>query len=147
MTQEEMGSIEKLVRRKDATNDDGTVNVEVFDWFEDGDVVTIEFLTPTMDKKEETMAFPQSGKELKENKFYQIVDGCNIPLRNAEMLEGEIIKSTGPPNWKLVTEEKVSRKEKTVDWISSLSIDEFVALTWTGIVLLFTFTTFLYVIL
>jgi hypothetical protein len=89
----ELSSIERLARREARTNDDGTVEVEVFDWHEADGEVTVEFLTPINDKKSETMAFPQAGAALTDYKFYRLLQDCGLSVRNAELLEGRSLRA------------------------------------------------------
>lgn len=94
-------------RISEATNDDGTVDVEIEDITKNGDEATIEFKTPWLETKEETMDWP---KYVDEN--YKIVRICQETVGSFEavqQLEGHSIRAD-PETWEIVTHEKPDEK-------------------------------------
>jgi len=146
-SENELSSIEKLVRTEARTNDDGTVQVEILDWNEKSGTVTVEFLTPINDRKKERMPFPQPGGNLHEYKFYRILKSHSIPMRKAELLSGKVVnakpKSSG--SWEIVApkEESVisTTKEKIAGFIKNINLKNalsvIISLMWIFILFMF----------
>lgn len=116
-SENELSSIEKLVRTEARTNDDGTVQVEVLDWSEESGTITVEFLTPINDRESERMPFPQPGGNLYEYKFYRILQSHSIPMRKAELLSGKMVnaKQKRSGKWEIVApknESVISKSNK-----------------------------------
>lgn len=138
---EELSSIEKLVRREERTNSDGTVRVEIFGWEENEGRVTVEFLTPTNDKKEEVMEFPKAGGDLEQYKFYRLLQECDLSMRNAVLLEGETVNArVEGNNWVLDCDESPSLVEKTGSVLNRAiprkPVETAIAAVWTSIFVL-----------
>jgi hypothetical protein len=91
---DELNSEEKLQRRIDATRDDGLVEVEILDWTEEDDQVTVDYLTPSNDEKTDTMPFPQAGNKLEQYRFYQLLAMHDLEMRGANRLDGKIVPAT-----------------------------------------------------
>lgn len=127
MSDDELSSVERLVRIEEATNEDGTVEVEIFDWDENDGKVTVEMITPTNDKVSEQMPFPKPGGNLEQYKFYRLVRDAGLTMRNVELLEGKKFdceveyKNTDyngnkVADWKLVTENPPTLRERVTPY-------------------------------
>jgi len=125
---QELSAQEKLIRREERSNDDGTINVEIHRWYEEDGEVTVEFITPTNDLETDTMEFPKAGGDLEEFKFYRLLQYCDLSVRNADMLEGEMVKASYEDfgdMWQIECEreESLSTKlQRNFEFISKISI-------------------------
>lgn len=124
----DMSVADKLYQVSEATNGDGTVDVEVADWGEKMNdrgnpmgKLYIRFITPTGETKSEKMAFPE--RDDPEYKFVRVVEQMGLSLRAAmmeaakdedtDMLEGETVKAD-PDDWTLVAPEPEPWYERVV---------------------------------
>lgn len=78
---------QKLYRVEEMTNGDGSFEVEVIDWWEEGDNIIVEGQTAWGDRDREKMDFPKSDDPEK-YKFVRIVNECGYPLSQAEAIRG-----------------------------------------------------------
>lgn len=110
----EMSSVDKLVSVEEQTNDDGTVNVTIDSWEEtDGGGINVSYVTPTGDVKTDQMGFPQPGEELERCKFYQLLQEADLSMRNADLLEGSIVRARlSGGGWSLVADPPKTKKEQ-----------------------------------
>lgn len=130
---EELSSMEKLRRKEKATNDDGTVNVEIHQWTEtNNDAIKIEYFTPTNDYKSETMPFPKAGDNLEDYKFYRVLENQDLSLSNADLLEGKTVKSTGDSAWNLAVKPKEPPTYiKYLQQISKITHTQIISFIWS----------------
>jgi len=113
---EELSSAERLVRIEEASNEDGSVEVEILGWEEEDGVVTVEMITPVGDVETEEMPFPEPGHDLTEYKFYRMLQEADLSIRNAELLQGEVFDAA------VISEDyKTERWEIQLDKSSSIT--------------------------
>lgn len=118
MSEQELTDIDRLVETEDRTNPDGTVNVTIEDWERSGDDVIVEF--ELIDSTHtERMPWPEPGGDLTRNKFYRLVQGAGLEMRNADLLSGGAARAqhvnTNSYDWKLVATEEKSMSELTAE--------------------------------
>lgn len=107
---------DELYQISEATNSDGTVDVEVYDFNKkdrgDQSQVEVLFRTPTGDKKSETMEWPR--KDSADYKFVRVCRNTVGGLNGAEWLktDGARIKAD-PDNWEIKAD--LSRKRQAID--------------------------------
>lgn len=93
----------EAIRLSEATNDDGTVDVNVTDVHREDDVVVIEFQTPLDETKQEEMPWPDI-----EDDTYKIVRICEATVGSFSGL-GEIENfniRAHPDDWEIVVKNK-----------------------------------------
>ena len=81
---------ERLYHVQESTNDDGTINVEISDWYDEGDVILIEYQLPTGQYESERFTFPQRATD--EYELVRLAEGCGYSLVNLDQLVGERVK-------------------------------------------------------
>jgi len=115
--QRDLNPTDELVRINEATNEDGTIDVEIFDWSKDGDTVTVRFLTPTNDLKTEQMDWPKAGEKFDGYTFTKLLRYCDLSVQNAELLNGSVVParmvegSTGE-NWYIDIPDETTLRER-----------------------------------
>ena len=124
----ELSSVDKLVQIDESTTDSGLVRVEITEWEEDGDHVIVTFATPTGDLKTERMLFPEPGDSLEQNKFYRIIQSCDLSMRNADMLVGEtVLASKKNDQWTIEVQQEIPVIERMLQSIATIN---FPSLKW-----------------
>lgn len=94
---------DKMHRISDATNTDGTVDVEIFSYEEvhPEEGVRVTFMTPTGEQKEEVMTFPK-----RDDQSYKFVRLCNNTVGSLNAAEYLNIDSptarADPDSWELI---------------------------------------------
>lgn len=97
---------DELYEISEATNKNGTVDVEIFDFDkdkDDADEVRVKFYTPTMQVRSETMAWPK--KDDPKYKFVRICNDTVGGLKGANFIktDGATIEAD-PDTWEIVAE-------------------------------------------
>jgi len=102
--EQEFSISDELYEISEATNRDGTVDVEIYDFEKlenvDPPQVSVKFYTPTGDKKSEAMNWPI--RDTASNKFVRICRETVGSLSAAKFLkqDGAIVKAN-PENWEI----------------------------------------------
>lgn len=116
---------DELYEISEATNSDGSVDVEIFDFEKtsNGEKVKVWFHTPTMDKRSEKMKWPRNDSN--EYKFVRLCRKTVGGLNGAEWLkqDGASI-SADPDDWTINA--RLNRRERVKSFISKRTIDEFI---------------------
>lgn len=115
---------DELYEISEATNSDGTVDVEIYDFEKvtegyDHPRVTVFFRTPTLDKKSEMMEWPR--KDSPEYKFVRICEKTVGGLNAANFIkkDGAIIKAD-PDDWTI--EADMSRRGRYLHNLKDMTI-------------------------
>lgn len=145
--EEEFTVTDELYQITEATNKDGTVDVQIYDWRkieQNGEPkVVVRFYTPSMEPKSETMDWPTMDSL--DNKFVRICENAGVGLKGADWLktDGAEIRAD-PDTWTLVTE--LPRRYRLKRYIEDLSIADLSAygvfIAAVGIAVIATFLFF-----
>jgi len=129
---------DKMHRISDATNTDGTVDVEIFSYEEvhPEQGVRVTFMTPTGEQKEEVMTFPK-----RDDQSYKFVRLCNNTVGSLNAAEYLNIDSptarADPDSWELIAPR--SRRKILTDKIASTTpstvVTAFLMIIGTGALL------------
>lgn len=120
-SQKEFTVTDELYEISEATNSDGSVDVEVFDFEKsaDGESVKVWFHTPTMEKKSETMDWPRNDSNT--YKFVRLCRKAVGGLNGAEWLKQDGAKiRADPDNWELRA--SLTRGERIKQQASNLTL-------------------------
>ena len=115
---QEITAQEELYHIQESTNDDGTVDVEIYAWKKDEydnlsstrnhePEVTVEFQLPTVETETERMPWPDKATD--DYKFVRLVRQCGFDLASAEQIKGETVRYDGE---QLIVPKTKSLKEK-----------------------------------
>ena len=119
----EFSITDELYEISEATNNDGTVNVSIYDFkkVNDGDSVQVHFHTPTMAKQHETMDWPR--KDDTKYKFVRICRKTVGSLSGAKFLKTDGAEiAADPDEWEI--DAKLTLKQKITGQIRNLSAKE-----------------------
>ena len=123
--EQEFGVTDELYEISEATNSDGSVDVEVFDFekSEDGESVEVWFHTPTMEKQSETMDWPR--KDSSKYKFVRLCRKTVGGLNGAEWLkqDGATIRAD-PDEWEIQAD--LTRRARVKQNILNVTIGKIV---------------------
>lgn len=127
--EEEFTVTDELYQITEATNKDGTVDVQIYDWSkidQNGEPkVVVRFYTPSMEPKSETMDWPTI--DTLDNKFVRICETVGVGLRGADWLktDGAEIRAD-PENWTIQTH--LPARYRVKRYISQLSVGDLIAM-------------------
>lgn len=109
----ELSDTDRLHAISQATNDDGTIDVELHDFnrSEADDMVSVEFLTPDGDLESEVMPWPKEDSE--DYKFVRIFDQTGYGIISAkEACEQSITVKAEREPWRLHAPHTYTRRER-----------------------------------
>lgn len=127
--EEEFTVTDELYQITEATNKDGTVDVQIYDWSkidQNGEPkVVVRFYTPSMEPKSETMDWPTM--DTLDNKFVRICETVGVGLRGADWLktDGAEIRAD-PGGWVIQT--RLPARYRVKRYISQLSFADLVSM-------------------
>lgn len=136
MSDSKLSVLDKYARRQEATNPDGTINVEILDWEENGDEhIRFKFLTPSNDVKQESMKIPEAGADLESYKLHQLLEYLGLNVQTIDLAEGETVPANKRgSSWSLAPDASITktRTERALEISKNLdfrNVAQFV-ITW-----------------
>ena len=109
----ELSDTDRLYNISNATNDDGTIDVELTDFnrSEADDMVSVEFLTPNGEVESEVMPWPKEDSE--EYKFVRIFNQTGYGIISAEeACENNVTVKAERDPWRIHAPHNYTRRER-----------------------------------
>lgn len=111
---DEIGPGEELYLLSQATNEDGTINVRIYDWgkavVENEEIAEVRFMTPSGDIEHEHMAWP--SRDDPQYKFVRICNQYGTGVVDPDAIETQLVPAVEEDgDWELRVERERSLKE------------------------------------
>lgn len=124
--QVELDPEEELYHLQESTNEDGTINVEITEWYKKqnkarGEYVFIKFKLPSLKEDSVKMDWPKEASN--DWEFVRLVNSLGYTLSSVNQIEGEKVKydreneSIVVPNYMSRTERLRSGAEKELEYL------------------------------
>jgi len=122
MSEIELAPEQELKKSAEALNEDGTVDVTILDWQKTGSNVKVTYRTPTMDRRSESMDWPEPGEDFEEYKFVRLLREAGLDVSEPDQLHGHVTSARKNVSWSLEPSPPVSVRERVGERVSAKSL-------------------------